>query len=230
MRSIRDWLAPMPTSGRGSVAQPVLHLFPRSPVEEEGLGPVAAAKVPLERDARLLSTAHHTFGVPFYVRERNLLHLDGGHPFGRLMLAWTPFGHTSAPARRYLLRGPATGRGNSRVRCATDADFFIFVPRAARSPISPAVQPWLRTGSFPPRTAFSGGKGRAFGGGHARAVGRSRELLGGTAGNQGCTGPEATPPRAPRKAGKGFSLSRDKAEHPLIIRWSGGQRKLAKGG
>ena len=133
MASIRAWLA-----AHADRADEVLWhnrsfiFFREAPVEEEGLGPVAAAKVPLEPGRSLaVDRLIHTFGVPFYVASETLTHLDGGHPFGRLMLALDTGSAIVGPARGDIFTGSGDQAGELAGCVRNDADFFIFVPRAA---------------------------------------------------------------------------------------------------
>ncbi|PST17517.1 transglycosylase [Mesorhizobium plurifarium] len=133
MASIRGWLAAHPDR----VDEVLWHnrsfiFFREAPVDEEDLGPVAAAKVPLAPGRSLaVDRLIHTFGVPFYIASRTLTHLDGGHPFGRLMLALDTGSAIVGPARGDIFTGSGDEAGLLAGSVRNDADFFILVPRAA---------------------------------------------------------------------------------------------------
>lgn len=133
MSSIRDWLDANPER----LDEVLWHnrsfiFFREAPVEDAGLGPVAAAKVPLEPGRSLaVDRLIHTFGVPFYVASRSLTHLDGGRSFGRLMLALDTGSAIVGPARGDIFTGSGEAAGNLAGSVRNEADFFILVPRAA---------------------------------------------------------------------------------------------------
>lgn len=133
MSSIRDWLDSNPER----VDEVLWHnrsfiFFREAPVEDAGLGPVAAAKVPLEPGRSLaVDRLIHTFGVPFYIASRSLTHLDGGRSFGRLMLALDTGSAIVGPARGDIFTGSGEAAGNLAGSVRNEADFFILVPRAA---------------------------------------------------------------------------------------------------
>ncbi|WP_046120611.1 murein transglycosylase A [Ensifer aridi] len=133
MASIRRWLAANPDK----VDEVLWHnrsfiFFREAAVEDEALGPVAAAKVPLEPGRSLaVDRLIHTFGVPFYIASESLTHLDGGRPFGRLMLALDTGSAIVGPARGDIFTGSGDEAGDLAGSVRNDADFFIFVPRAA---------------------------------------------------------------------------------------------------
>ncbi|WEX77415.1 murein transglycosylase A [Sinorhizobium numidicum] len=135
MATIRNWLAAHPER----VDEVLWHnrsfiFFREAPVEKEDLGPVAAAKVPLEPGRSLaVDRLIHTFGVPFYVASATLTHLDAGRPFGRLMLALDTGSAIVGPARGDIFTGSGDEAGNLAGSVRNEADFFIFVPRAAAS-------------------------------------------------------------------------------------------------
>lgn len=133
MATIRGWLAANPEK----VDEVLWHnrsfiFFREAPVEEEGLGPVAAAKVPLEPGRSLaVDRLIHTFGVPFYVASASLTDLDDGRSFGRLLLALDTGSAIVGPARGDIFTGSGETAGNLAGSVRNEADFFIFVPRAA---------------------------------------------------------------------------------------------------
>ncbi|HXV32350.1 MAG TPA: murein transglycosylase A [Sinorhizobium sp.] len=133
MASIRSWLAANPDR----VDEVLWHnrsfiFFREAAVVDDDLGPIAAAKVPLEPGRSLaVDRLIHTFGVPFYIASATLTHLDGGRSFGRLMLALDTGSAIIGPARGDIFTGSGEAAGNLAGSVRNDADFFIFVPRAA---------------------------------------------------------------------------------------------------
>ncbi|WP_331372671.1 murein transglycosylase A [Sinorhizobium chiapasense] len=133
MASIRAWLAAHPER----VDETLWHnrsfiFFREASVDDDGLGPVAAAKVPLEPGRSLaVDRLIHTFGVPFYVASETLTHLDGGRSFARLMLALDTGSAIVGPARGDIFTGSGDEAGNLAGSVRNAADFFIFVPRMA---------------------------------------------------------------------------------------------------
>ncbi|MCA1407094.1 murein transglycosylase A [Ensifer sp. IC3342] len=133
MASIRAWLAAHPEK----VDEILWHnrsfiFFREASVDDDGLGPVAAAKVPLEPGRSLaVDRLIHTFGVPFYIASETITHLDGGRSFARLMLALDTGSAIVGPARGDIFTGSGEEAGNLAGSVRNAADFFIFVPRAA---------------------------------------------------------------------------------------------------
>ncbi|ASY64799.1 Membrane-bound lytic murein transglycosylase A precursor [Sinorhizobium sojae CCBAU 05684] len=133
MASIRGWLAANPDR----VDEVLWHnrsfiFFREAPVENEDLGPIAAAKVPLEPGRSLaVDRLIHTFGVPFYIASESLTHLGAGRPFARLMLALDTGSAIVGPARGDIFTGSGEAAGALAGSVRNDADFFIFIPRAA---------------------------------------------------------------------------------------------------
>ncbi|MBP2237847.1 membrane-bound lytic murein transglycosylase A [Sinorhizobium kostiense] len=133
MASIRGWLAANPER----VDEVLWHnrsfiFFREAPVEDADLGPIAAAKVPLEPGRSLaVDRLIHTFGVPFYIASATLTHLDNGRSFGRLMLALDTGSAIVGPARGDIFTGSGEAAGNLAGSVRNEADFFVLVPRAA---------------------------------------------------------------------------------------------------
>lgn len=133
MASIRAWLAAHPEQ----VDEILWHnrsfiFFREASVDDDALGPVAAAKVPLEPGRSLaVDRLIHTFGVPFYIASETLTHLDGGRSFARLMLALDTGSAIVGPARGDIFTGSGDEAGNLAGSVRNAADFFIFVPRSA---------------------------------------------------------------------------------------------------
>lgn len=133
MMSIRGWLAANPDQ----VDEILWHnrsfiFFREAEVEDERLGPVAAAKVSLEPGRSLaVDRLIHTFGVPFFISSESLTRLDAGRPFRRLMLALDTGSAIVGPARGDIFTGSGDRAGELAGAVRNEADFYIFVPRAA---------------------------------------------------------------------------------------------------
>ena len=89
MATIRAWLARHPGKAEELMWQNRSFIFFReADVEDARLGPVAAAKVPLEPGRSMAVDKHiHTFGTPFFVSAPDLEDFDAPKPFARLMVA-----------------------------------------------------------------------------------------------------------------------------------------------
>lgn len=133
MQSIRAWLAENPAK----VDEVLWHnrsyiFFREADVSDPALGPVAAAKVPLIPGRSLaVDRQIHTFGFPFFIRSETLTHLDGGEPFGRLMLALDTGTAIVGPARGDIFTGSGFEAGEQAGTVRNDADFYILVPNEA---------------------------------------------------------------------------------------------------
>ena len=133
MMSIRDWLEAHPDE----VDEVLWHnrsfiFFREAEVEDEHLGPIAAAKVSLEPGRSLaVDRLIHTFGVPFYVASESLTRLDDGKPFQRLMLALDTGSAIVGPARGDIFPGSGFEAGERAGAVRNAADFYVFVPKAA---------------------------------------------------------------------------------------------------
>jgi len=133
MQSIRAWLAAHPERGDQVLWQNRSYIFFReAPVEELALGPVAAAKVPLEAMRSLaVDRLIHTFSSPFFIRSETLTHLTGGKPFARLMMALDTGTAIVGPARGDIFTGSGFEAGELAGNVRNDADFVILIPKAA---------------------------------------------------------------------------------------------------
>ena len=133
MQSIRAWLAAHPDRGDGVLWQNRSYIFFReAPVEGLELGPVAAAKVPLEAMRSLaVDRLIHTFSSPFFIRSETLIHLTGGKPFARLMLALDTGTAIVGPARGDIFTGSGFDAGQLAGNVRNDADFTILIPISA---------------------------------------------------------------------------------------------------
>jgi membrane-bound lytic murein transglycosylase A len=133
MQSIRQWLADHPNQ----VDEVLWHnrsfiFFREAEVGDTKLGPIAAAKVALEPGRSLaVDRTFHTFGVPFFISSDTLLHIDGGKPFRKLMLALDTGSAITGPARGDIFTGSGGEAGRLAGSVRNSADFFVFIPTAA---------------------------------------------------------------------------------------------------
>ncbi|HTO30752.1 MAG TPA: murein transglycosylase A [Pararhizobium sp.] len=133
MQTIKQWLDDHPDE-----ADEVLWhnrsfiFFHEAAVDDTGLGPVAAAKVALEPGRSLaVDRLIHTFGTPFFISSDSLTSIEGGRPFRRLMLALDTGSAIVGPARGDIFTGSGDEAGRLAGAVRNDADFFIFIPKAA---------------------------------------------------------------------------------------------------
>lgn len=133
MQSIKKWLDDHPDEADEVIWHNRSFIFFRdAAVDDPALGPVAAAKIALEPGRSLaVDRLIHTFGVPFFVSSDTLTAMDGGKPFRRLMLALDTGSAIVGPARGDIFTGSGTDAGLLAGAVRNDADFFIFIPRAA---------------------------------------------------------------------------------------------------
>jgi membrane-bound lytic murein transglycosylase A len=133
MQSIRAWLAANPERGDQVLWQNRSYIFFReAPVDGLELGPVAAAKVPLEAMRSLaVDRLIHTFSSPFFIRSESLTHLTGGQAFARLMMALDTGTAIVGPARGDIFTGSGFDAGQLAGNVRNDADFTILIPKSA---------------------------------------------------------------------------------------------------
>jgi membrane-bound lytic murein transglycosylase A len=133
MGSIRDWLAAHPDRQDEVLWQNRSYIFFReAPVEGLELGPVAAAKVPLEAMRSIaVDRMIHTFSSPFFIRSQTLTHLTEGRPFARLMMALDTGSAIVGPARGDIFTGSGKEAGDLAGNVKNDADFIILIPNSA---------------------------------------------------------------------------------------------------
>ncbi|MGV3548200.1 murein transglycosylase A [Rhizobium sp.] len=132
MQSIRAWLAANPERGDQVLWQNRSYIFFReAPVEGLELGPVAAAKVPLEAMRSLaVDRLIHTFSSPFFIRSETLTHLTDEKPFARLMMALDTGTAITGPARGDIFTGSGFEAGQLAGNARNDADFTILIPKS----------------------------------------------------------------------------------------------------
>jgi membrane-bound lytic murein transglycosylase A len=131
MQSIRAWLAANPRRADEILWQNRSFIFFReAPVDDPLLGPVAAAKVPLEPGRSLaVDRLLHTFGTPFFIDAPQLSAFGGG-PFRRLMIAQDTGSAIVGAARGDLFAGSGAAAGEIAGVVKHAADFFALLPRA----------------------------------------------------------------------------------------------------
>jgi membrane-bound lytic murein transglycosylase A len=130
MQSIRAWFRRNPDR-----IDEILHqnrsfiFFREAAVEDDALGPVAAAKVPLQAGRSLaVDRLLHTFGSPIFVAAE-ALEVDGA-PFRRLMVVQDTGSAIVGPARGDIFFGSGDAAGEIAGRVKHAADFFLLVPQA----------------------------------------------------------------------------------------------------
>ena len=130
MDGIRAWLAAHPTRIRALLDRNRSFIFFREAVvEDESLGPVAAAKVPLTPMASIaVDRLLHTFGTPFFIDAPDLS--LGGPPFQRLMIAQDTGSAILGPARADIFVGSGDSAGRLAGRVRHPGDFFVLLPTA----------------------------------------------------------------------------------------------------
>lgn len=131
MQSIRSWLAGHPQQADRLMWQNRSYIFFREAVvEDETLGPVAAAKVPLEPGRSMaVDRSFHTFGTPVFVSAPNLKDFDADRPFARLMIAQDTGSAILGPARGDLFTGSGDRAGELAGAVRSDAGFAILLPK-----------------------------------------------------------------------------------------------------
>jgi len=133
MQTIRRWLGDHPHQVDEVLWHNRSYIFFREiPTADMNAGPVAAAKVPLIAGRSLaVDRLIHTFGFPFFIRSENLVHLDGGKPFARLMLALDTGSAIVGPARGDIFTGWGDQAGELAGTVRHDAGFVVLIPNAA---------------------------------------------------------------------------------------------------
>lgn len=131
MQSIRRWFRNHPGRIDEILWQNRSYIFFReAPVEDAGLGPVAAAKVPLTSGRSIaVDRLLHTFGTPFFIDAPTLTAFgDGG--FSRLMIAQDTGSAISGAARGDLFAGSGAAAGEIAGVIRHPADFCALLPRS----------------------------------------------------------------------------------------------------
>lgn len=131
MQAIRSWLASHPDAAFDLMWQNRSFIFFReADVDDPRLGPVAAAKVPLEPGRSIaVDKAIHRFGTPFFVSAPNLSDFDRPAPFARLMIAQDTGSAILGPARGDLFTGSGPEAGALAGGVNAVATFHALLPR-----------------------------------------------------------------------------------------------------
>ncbi|MEP7452638.1 murein transglycosylase A [Phyllobacterium sp. SB3] len=131
MQSIRKWLAEHPEQAQSLMWNNQSYIFFReAAVDDESLGPIAAAKVPLMGGRSMaVDRLLHTFGTPFYIHAPQLTAF-GGNSFSRLMIAQDTGSAIVGPARGDLFAGSGDAAGEIAGGIRHNADFYALVPRS----------------------------------------------------------------------------------------------------
>ncbi len=139
MQSIRHWLATHAEEAEALMWENRSFIFFRpAPVDDPDLGPVAAAKVPLEPGRSMaVDRLIHTFSTPFFVSAPSLVDFDAPQPFARLMIAQDTGTAIVGPARGDLFTGSGNVAGDKAGAVNVDAVFTVLLP----SGIEPARLP-----------------------------------------------------------------------------------------
>ena len=132
MQSIRQWLHDHPEKADELLWQNRSFIFFReSPVDNPGLGPVAAAKVQLIGGRSMaVDRLRHVFGSLVYVASEKVSFGDG-KPFRRLMVAQDTGSAIVGTARGDLFTGSGFEAGEIAGRINAEADFWLLWPKAA---------------------------------------------------------------------------------------------------
>lgn len=130
MQSIRAWFRANPHRVNEILHQNRSFIFFReAPVNDPALGPIAAAKVPLQPGRSLaVDRLLHTFGSPIFLSAEGLAHVGG--PFRRLVVAQDTGSAIVGPARGDIFTGSGDAAGEAAGVIKDAADFFLLVPCA----------------------------------------------------------------------------------------------------
>ncbi|MGI6855607.1 murein transglycosylase A [Mesorhizobium sp. 1B3] len=130
MQSIRRWFRDNPNRIDEILWRNRSYIFFReAPVDDDGLGPVAAAKVPLTPGRSIaVDRLLHTFATPFFIVAPTLGAFGGGG-FRRLMIAQDTGSAITGPARGDLFAGSGAQAGEIAGIVRHPADFIALLPR-----------------------------------------------------------------------------------------------------
>lgn len=129
MMGIRAWLGEHPDQAAGIMAANRSFIFFReAPVEDQALGPIAAARVPLTPNRSLaVDRLQHSFHVPVWVDTT----LPDGSALQRLFFAQDTGSAIVGPARGDIFFGSGAAAGEIAGGMRADGRFIVFVPREA---------------------------------------------------------------------------------------------------
>ena len=127
MQTIRAWLAAHPDQAGAVTATNRSYVFFReAPVDDPGLGPVAAAKVPLSAGRSLaVDRLSHSFHVPVWIETT----LADGTPYRRLMITQDTGSAIVGPARGDIFFGSGEAAGELAGTMGCSGRFVVLVPR-----------------------------------------------------------------------------------------------------
>ncbi|MDF1610492.1 MltA domain-containing protein [Hoeflea sp. YIM 152468] len=130
MASIRAWLAVDADRADRLMRENRSYIFfAEADVDNEYLGPVAAAKVPLEPGRSLAVDRHiHSFATPIFVSAPALSDFAAPRPFARLMIAQDTGTAIVGPARGDLFAGCGAEAGNKAGSIVATARFIVLAP------------------------------------------------------------------------------------------------------
>jgi membrane-bound lytic murein transglycosylase A len=130
MATIRQWRAAHPEQAdKLRWENRSFIFFEKAAVESDYLGPVAAAKVPLEPGRSLAVDRHiHSFGTPIFVSAPGLQDFDEPRSFARLMIAQDTGTAIVGPARGDLFAGCGSEAGDKAGSIKAQARFVILAP------------------------------------------------------------------------------------------------------
>ena len=133
MQTIRAWLAENPAQAAFVMAKNCSFIFFReAPVEDSGLGPIAAAKVPLTPGRSLaVDRLIHSFHVPVWIETK--LPGGAGDVFNRLMIAQDTGSAIVGAARGDIFFGSGDEAGEVAGAMAAAGRFVALVPRGSLS-------------------------------------------------------------------------------------------------
>lgn len=130
MQSIRAWFKAKPECTNEILWQNRSFIFfDESPMDDETLGPIAAAKVQLTAGRSIaVDRLIHVFGSPFFIVAPKV---DGGDgkPFQRLMIAQDTGSAIVGAARGDLFTGSGFDAGQIAGKINASADFYLLVPK-----------------------------------------------------------------------------------------------------
>jgi membrane-bound lytic murein transglycosylase A len=130
MQTIRAWLAANPDKAAAVMNENRSFIFFReAPVEDETLGPVAAAKAPLSAGRSLaVDRLLHSFHAPVWIETRTA----DGRPWQRLMIAQDTGSAIVGPARGDIFFGSGEAAGALAGGMAAKGRFVLLMPRGYR--------------------------------------------------------------------------------------------------
>lgn len=131
MQAIRRWLAANPDRAEDLMRENKSYIFFKEAlVGDSRLGPVAAAKVPLEPGRSIaVDKSIHSFGTPFFVSAPDLPDFDDpGRSFSRLMIAQDTGSAIIGPARADLFTGSGERAGELAGSVNVVAEFYVLMP------------------------------------------------------------------------------------------------------